>query len=269
MALPARGSSAGTKDLPCWFLACQDSERAGINRRQAIPFEARRAPADRLLAPAACPSSQGPAVAGGYLCAVHQQLGRARPAHGEVAAEDLRAPRGATQPGGGERTLPSGLSQQAGEAGDSPTWEALGRVGAAPTTTGRAGTARRPRVRQARREGVREEPAVKFTWHRVLIWLRHKHKRVSWKWLRGRYLPGWRPTDGKAALLHPAAVTVSRYRYRGQRIPSPWSATATGQLPTHRHGPWGEPDARPTGTSGSEEQAGKTTVSQERHRVPA
>jgi RNA-directed DNA polymerase len=62
-----------------------------------------------------------------------------------------------------------------------------------------------------------------FTWHRVLIWLRHKHKRVSWKWLRGRYLPGWRPTDGKAALLNPAAVTVSRYRYRGQRIPSPWS----------------------------------------------
>ena len=68
-----------------------------------------------------------------------------------------------------------------------------------------------------------------FTWHRVLIWLRHKHKRVSWKWLRDRYLPGWRPTDGKAALLNPAAVTVSRYRYRGQRIPSPWSATGTGQ----------------------------------------
>ena len=68
-----------------------------------------------------------------------------------------------------------------------------------------------------------------FTWHRVLIWLHHKHKRVSWKWLRGRYLPGWQPTDGKAALLNPAAVTVSRYRYRGQRIPSPWSAIATGQ----------------------------------------
>src|SRR6266516_3764294 len=66
-----------------------------------------------------------------------------------------------------------------------------------------------------------------FTWHRVLIWLRHKHKRVSWKWLRSRYLPGWRPTDGKAALLNPAAVTVNRYRYRGQRIPSPWSATGT------------------------------------------
>jgi RNA-directed DNA polymerase len=68
-----------------------------------------------------------------------------------------------------------------------------------------------------------------FTWHRVLIWLRHKHKRVSWKWLRDRYLPRWRPTDGKAVLLNPAVVTVSRYRYRGQRIPSPWSAAGTGQ----------------------------------------
>jgi len=68
-----------------------------------------------------------------------------------------------------------------------------------------------------------------FTWHRVLIWLRHKHKRVNWKLLRDRYLPRWRPTDGKAVLLNPAAVPVSRYHYRGQRIPSPWSAAGTGQ----------------------------------------
>jgi hypothetical protein len=38
----------------------------------------------------------------------------------------------------------AGLSQQAGEAGGSLTLEAQGRVGAAPTTTGRVGTARRP-----------------------------------------------------------------------------------------------------------------------------
>ena len=37
----------------------------------------------------------------------------------------------------------AGLSQQAGEAGGSLAWEAPGRVGAAPTTTGRSGTARR------------------------------------------------------------------------------------------------------------------------------
>src|ERR671925_730782 len=49
----------------------------------------------------------------------------------------------------------SGLSQQPGEAGGSLTLEAQGRVGAAPTTTGRVGTARRSWARQARREGVR------------------------------------------------------------------------------------------------------------------
>jgi hypothetical protein len=37
-----------------------------------------------------------------------------------------------------------GLSQQAGEAEGSPPREAPGRVGAALTTTGRVGTARRP-----------------------------------------------------------------------------------------------------------------------------
>jgi hypothetical protein len=38
----------------------------------------------------------------------------------------------------------AGLSQQAGEAGGSPTLGVQGRVGAAPTTPGRVGTARRP-----------------------------------------------------------------------------------------------------------------------------
>ena len=37
-----------------------------------------------------------------------------------------------------------GLSQQATEAGGSLNLETQGRVGAAPTTTGRAGTVRRP-----------------------------------------------------------------------------------------------------------------------------
>jgi hypothetical protein len=57
------------------------------------------------------------------------------------------------------------------------------------------------------------------------------------------------PLPGTA---HPLAVVGSR---NGTMNPSAWA--------------WGEPDARLTGTSGSEEQAGKTTVSQERHRVPA
>ena len=66
-----------------------------------------------------------------------------------------------------------------------------------------------------------------YAWRRVTGWLRRKHHRRNWKWLRRRYLPGWRPTEGKVTLFNPAKVTVSRYRYRGRRIPPPWSPTPT------------------------------------------
>jgi RNA-directed DNA polymerase len=61
-----------------------------------------------------------------------------------------------------------------------------------------------------------------FVWRRVVCWLRHKHPRASWRWLRRRYLPRWWPTHGEVMLVNPGAVVVSRYRYRG-RIPSPWA----------------------------------------------
>jgi RNA-directed DNA polymerase len=62
-----------------------------------------------------------------------------------------------------------------------------------------------------------------YTWHRVVTWLRHKHRRTSWKQIRRRYLPGWQPTDGTATLFRPAQVAVTRYPYRGTQIPTPWS----------------------------------------------
>ena len=64
-----------------------------------------------------------------------------------------------------------------------------------------------------------------FTWRRVVCWLRRKHPRANWKQLRRRYLPGWWPTEGEVMLLNPAAVEVTRYRYRAARIPSPWERT--------------------------------------------
>jgi RNA-directed DNA polymerase len=62
-----------------------------------------------------------------------------------------------------------------------------------------------------------------FVWRRVVCWLRHKHPRASWKWLRRHYLPRWWPTDGEVTLVNPGAVVVSRYRYRAGRIPTPWT----------------------------------------------
>jgi RNA-directed DNA polymerase len=70
-----------------------------------------------------------------------------------------------------------------------------------------------------------------FSWRRVIKWLRRKHPNATWKQLRRRYLPGWRPTDSSVALFNPSKVTVMRYRYRGASIPTPWTPTAAGTTP--------------------------------------
>ncbi len=67
-----------------------------------------------------------------------------------------------------------------------------------------------------------------FTWLRVVGWLRRKHRRASWKWLRRRYLANrWWPEHEGMALFDCRAVPVTRYRFRGTRIPTPWSVTDT------------------------------------------
>ena len=69
-----------------------------------------------------------------------------------------------------------------------------------------------------------------FVWRRVVVWLRHKSARATWKQLRRRYLSGWWwPTEGAVTLFNPGAVPVTRYRYRGRSIPSPWT-TASGRI---------------------------------------
>lgn len=67
-----------------------------------------------------------------------------------------------------------------------------------------------------------------FVWQRVVRWLRRKHPKATWKWLRRRYLPGWWPTEGETKLFNPAGVVVTRYRFRGANIPSPWSSNIEG-----------------------------------------
>jgi len=65
-----------------------------------------------------------------------------------------------------------------------------------------------------------------FTWRRVAYWIRKRHKGLTWKQLRRRFMGGgWTITDGQLTLSNPAAVTVTRYRRR-HRIPSPWPTTA-------------------------------------------
>ena len=67
-----------------------------------------------------------------------------------------------------------------------------------------------------------------YSWNRVVRWIRKRHNRAKWAVLLRLYLPWWHPTEDGVTLFEPRAVTVSRYRYRGDRIPSPWASTTPG-----------------------------------------
>jgi RNA-directed DNA polymerase len=70
-----------------------------------------------------------------------------------------------------------------------------------------------------------------YAWRRILRWLRRRHPHRNWKTLRRAFLPGWHPTQDGVVMVRPSMVRVSRYRYRGHHIPTPW-ATATGPTGT-------------------------------------
>jgi RNA-directed DNA polymerase len=70
-----------------------------------------------------------------------------------------------------------------------------------------------------------------FTWLRVIRWLRNKHRRGNWKSLRRRYLANrWWPKQDGVELFDPGAVPVTRYRYRGAAIPTPWSTSTVTKV---------------------------------------
>jgi RNA-directed DNA polymerase len=66
-----------------------------------------------------------------------------------------------------------------------------------------------------------------YAWERITAWLRKKH-RIGWPELRRRFcLPGtWRLVHDGRRFRGAASVTVIRYRYRGYRIPTPWTPSA-------------------------------------------
>jgi RNA-directed DNA polymerase len=64
-----------------------------------------------------------------------------------------------------------------------------------------------------------------FVWNRVVRWWRTLH-HWTWKEFRRRFTTPqgrWKPLSAEGTVLFDlAAVPVSRYRYRGAAIPSPW-----------------------------------------------
>jgi RNA-directed DNA polymerase len=61
-----------------------------------------------------------------------------------------------------------------------------------------------------------------FAWRRVTRWLRKRHHGINWASLRHRFMRGWDIVVGGVTLFMPSRTRVTRYRYRGGRIPTPW-----------------------------------------------
>jgi RNA-directed DNA polymerase len=66
-----------------------------------------------------------------------------------------------------------------------------------------------------------------FAWWRVVGWLRKRHHGLNWGTLHRRFLPNWQIADGADAMFRPQRVPVTRYRFRGARIPTPWTSATT------------------------------------------
>ena len=65
-------------------------------------------------------------------------------------------------------------------------------------------------------------------WWRIVGWIRAKHSRIGMKELRRRFCDrGWRIAHDGVVFTGASSVAVTRYRYRGSRIPTPWTPNPT------------------------------------------
>jgi RNA-directed DNA polymerase len=66
-----------------------------------------------------------------------------------------------------------------------------------------------------------------FAFWRIVGWLRKRHLRLNMHTLVRRFIPGWKVRAGHVEMFRPSEVVIERYRYRGTRIPTPWSSPNT------------------------------------------
>ena len=61
-------------------------------------------------------------------------------------------------------------------------------------------------------------------WWRLVGWIRAKYSRISVKEVRRRFCDyGWTITHAGVEFTGASSVAVTRYRYRGRSIPTPWT----------------------------------------------
>jgi RNA-directed DNA polymerase len=70
-----------------------------------------------------------------------------------------------------------------------------------------------------------------FAFWRVVGWLKKRHLGLNMHTLVRRYLPGWEISDDGIDMFRPNRFAVVRYRYRGTKIPTPWTSAATTRTP--------------------------------------
>jgi RNA-directed DNA polymerase len=63
-----------------------------------------------------------------------------------------------------------------------------------------------------------------YAFWRVVGWLRKRHLRLNMHTLVRRFLPGWKIRAEGIEFFRAEAVVIERYRYRGTRIPTPWTS---------------------------------------------
>lgn len=66
-----------------------------------------------------------------------------------------------------------------------------------------------------------------YAFWRIVGWLKKRHRGLNMHTLVRRYLPGWEISDEGIDMFRPNRMTVSRYRFRGNKIPTPWTLSAT------------------------------------------
>jgi RNA-directed DNA polymerase len=67
-----------------------------------------------------------------------------------------------------------------------------------------------------------------FAFWRIVGWLKKRHLGLNMHTLVRRHLPGWEISDGGVDMFRPNRFAVERYRYRGTKIPTPWTSATTG-----------------------------------------
>lgn len=70
-----------------------------------------------------------------------------------------------------------------------------------------------------------------FAFWRIVGWLRKRHVGLNMHTLVRRYLPGWQIRADGIEMFRPQGIAIERYRYRGTKIPTPWSSVLTPAVP--------------------------------------